>query len=49
MEEFYNYHADLIKAFYKRQASFDESITASFDIFIQNVKTGIGFMQTIEN
>ena len=49
MEEFYNYHADLIKAFYKRQASFDESITASSDIFIQNVKTGIGFMQTIEN
>lgn len=47
IEEFYNYHIELIKIFYKRQASFDESITCAFDVFIQNVSTGVGFMQNI--
>ncbi|ALH95677.1 hypothetical protein [Acinetobacter equi] len=47
--DFFNYHVDLIKAFYKRQQSFDESITSTFDLYIQDTKTGLGFMQTIEN
>lgn len=48
-QELLIYHIDLIKSFYKRQQSFDESITSSFDLFIQSTKTGHGFIQTINN
>ena len=46
-QDFYNYHKGLIQFFYKRQQSFDDSITSSFDLFIQNTKTGYGFIETI--
>lgn len=49
IKDFYNYHMELLKFFYTRQKRFDDSITSSFDLFIQNTKTGHGFMQTIEN
>lgn len=48
-KDFLNYHIELLKHFYTRQQSFDESITSSFDLLIQNTKTGQGFMKTIEN
>jgi hypothetical protein len=48
-KDFYNYHIELLKFFYTRQKRIDDSITSSFDIFIQNTKTGHGFMQTIKN
>ncbi|MGF2637281.1 hypothetical protein ACQUFW_13290 [Acinetobacter johnsonii] len=48
-EDFYNYHTELLRFFYTRQKRIDDSITSSFDLFIQNTKTGQGFMQTIEN
>ena len=46
---FFEYHVDLIKAFYKRQKSFNESITARFDLFIQNTQTAYGLIHTITN
>ncbi|MFW1984318.1 hypothetical protein ACG94M_13500 [Acinetobacter guillouiae] len=48
-KDFYNYHMELLKYFYKRQYSFDKSITSTFDLFIQNKKNGKGFTQTIKN
>lgn len=48
-QAFYDYHVDLLKAFYRRQKSFDESITSSFDLFIQDTQTGLGFTQYIDN
>lgn len=49
LEDFYNYHLALIKQFYKRQQSFDSSITASFDLYIQHKKTGKAAITTIFN
>jgi len=48
-QAFYGYHVDLLKAFYRSQNSFDESVTSSFDLFIQDTKTGLGFTQYIDN
>lgn len=48
-KDFYHYHAELLKYFFKRQRSFDESITSTFDLFIQNKKNGKGFTQIIDN
>lgn len=45
-QNFFTYHIELLKQFYKRQQSFDYSITKSFDIFIQDTKTGCGFIAT---
>lgn len=49
IKDFYNYHMELLKIFYARQKRIDNSITSSFDLFIQNTKTGQGFMRTITN
>lgn len=46
---FFNYNVNLIKAFYKRQQSFDDTITSTFDIFIQHRKSGKSFLKTIYN
>lgn len=46
-QNFFTYHIELLKQFYIRQQSFDDSITKSFDLFIQDTKTGYGFMTTI--
>lgn len=48
-QDFFNYHIELLKQFYRRQQSFDNSITKSFDLFIQDTRTGYGFMTTIIN
>lgn len=48
-EDFYNYHTELLKFFYTRQKRIDDSITSSFDLFIQDKKTGQGFIRTINN
>ncbi|MDC5123758.1 hypothetical protein NRA16_17750 [Acinetobacter baumannii] len=48
-QDFFTYHIELLKQFYKRQQSFDDSITQSFDLFIQDTKTGYGTIQTINN
>lgn len=46
---FFDYNLNLIKAFYKRLQSFDETITSTFDIFIQHRKSGKSFLKTIHN
>ena len=46
---FFTYHLELLKQFYKRQQSFDDSITKSFDLFIQDTTTGHGFITSISN
>lgn len=48
-EDFYNYHTELLKFFYTTQKRIDNSITSSFDLFIQDKKTGQGFIRTISN
>lgn len=48
-EDFFNYHIELIKYFFTRQKRFDESITSSFDLFIQNTTTGKGVLITVNN
>jgi hypothetical protein len=48
-QDFFIYHLELLKQFYRRQQSFDDSITKSFDLFIQDTRTGYGFMTTIIN
>lgn len=47
--DFFNYHIELIKYFFKRQKRIDESITSSFDVFIQSTKSGKGIILSIEN
>lgn len=39
---FYEYHLQLIDSFFKRQYSFDESITSKFDLIVQNTRQGTG-------
>lgn len=47
--DFFNYHISLLKQFYTRQKAFDASITSSFDLFIQDRKTGAAITTTIQN
>ncbi|WP_296280832.1 hypothetical protein [uncultured Acinetobacter sp.] len=39
---FYEYHVQLIDLFFKRQCSFDESITSQYDVIVQNTRFGNG-------
>lgn len=48
-QDFFTYHLELVKQFYKRQQSFDDSVTKSFDLFIQDTKTGQSFITKIPN
>lgn len=48
-QEFLNYYIHDLKKIFATHASFDTSITTSFDLYIQSVETGSGIALHIEN
>lgn len=42
IDAFYRHHIDLLKEFFLMQCTFDDRVTASFDVYIMDRRTGIG-------